>query len=108
MDNTQEDDLERLTVWGFTPYETVAQLTLWADGTIHIQATLRATPNNGKYRVGFYPKCNGVSPVQIVECFRESVSVSTRLCYLESPLPLLRKIWKHRGKVEITGTLKKL
>jgi hypothetical protein len=35
----------------------------------------------------------------------ETISVSTRLCYDESPVPLMRQIWKYDGDVETEGVL---
>jgi hypothetical protein len=97
--------LERLTVWIETWYCTRASLALWEDGTVLVSVTLIPTTNNKKYEISFYPDCRGFIPEAFVEALRETVSVSTRLCYNESPLPLLRRIWRHRGQVETAGTL---
>ena len=99
------ETLERLTVWASTSYGTGINLTLWDNGTVWVSVTLRPAENNGEYSVGFYPKCYGFAPERITEAFRDTVSVSTRLCYGESPLPTLRQIWKHTGRVQTTGTL---
>src|SRR6266700_2777019 len=85
--------LERLTVWASTYYGTAVNLTLWA------------AENNGEYKVGFYPQCGGFSSECVSEAFRDTVAVSHRLCYGESPLPSLRQIWKYNGEVETMGTL---
>jgi len=97
--------LERLTVWASTYYGTGVNLTLWEDGTTWVSVTLRPAENNGEYTVGLYPQCGGFAPESVAEAFRDTVSVSTRLCYGESPLPTLRQIWKHTGEVQTTGTL---
>jgi hypothetical protein len=99
------EQFERLTVWATTHYDTGVNLTLWDDGTLWVSVILRAAENNPEYRVGFYPKCSGFGSERIAEAFRDTVAVSHRLCYSESPLPTLRKIWKHEGEVKITGTL---
>jgi hypothetical protein len=99
------ETLERLTVWASTWYGTLVNLTLWDDGTVWVSVTLRAAENNEEYRVGFYPKCDGFTPERVAEALRDTVSVSTRLCYGESPLPTLRQIWKYTGKTQTTGTL---
>jgi len=99
--------LERLTVRASTFYGTEMNLTLWEDRTVWVTVVLLSAENNGDYKVGFYPKCEGFTPERIAESFRETVSVSTRLCYGESPLPILRKIWKHTGDVKTTGSLDK-
>ena len=61
--------------------------------------------HNGEYKLGFYPQCDGFTPHRVAEASRDTVSVSTRLCYGESPLPTLRQIWKHASKVQRTGAL---
>jgi len=99
--------LERLTVWASTWYGTLANLTVWEDATVWISVTLRPAENNAEYKVGFYPQYDGFNPERIAEAFRDTVSVSTRLCYGESPLPTLRQIWKYTGEVEVSGELSK-
>jgi hypothetical protein len=96
---------ERLAVWIQTWNCTRAGLTLWEDGTIWISVTLLPTKNNKQYQLSFYPACKGFTSVGLVEALRDTVSVSTRLCYSESPLLTLRKIWRHRGDVETKGSL---
>ena len=97
--------LERLTVWADTWYGTLVNLTLWDDHTLWMSVTLRAAENNSEFEVGFYPQCDGVSSDRIVEAFRGTVSVSTRLCYGESPEPTLRRLWNYTGKVQTKGVL---
>jgi hypothetical protein len=99
------EELERLTVWAGTWYATLVNLTLWSDRTVWIGLTLQAAENNPEYSVGFYPHCDGFDSERIAEAFRDTVAVSTRFCYGESPLPTLRRIWNHRGKVKTKGTL---
>lgn len=83
----------------------LVNLTLWDDGTLWVSVRLEAAENNDEYRVGFYLQWNAFTAERVAEAFRDTVSVSTRLCYGETPLPTLRQIWKHEGKVEIVGTL---
>jgi hypothetical protein len=97
--------LERLAVWIDTWNYTRVCLTVWEDGTVWICVALLPTRNNKKYQISFYPQCNSLTHEGVVEALRDTVSVSTRLCYSESPLPTLRRIWRHRGEVETTGTL---
>jgi hypothetical protein len=101
----QGQSLERLAVWIVTWHCTRASLTLWEDHTVWVSVALLPTKNNKKYQLSFYPKCDGFTPEAFVEALRDTVSVSTRLCSSESPLPTLRRIWRHRGKVETTGRL---
>ena len=99
------EQLERLTIWASTWYGTLVNLTLWDDQTVWVGVTLRAAENNPEYKVGFYPQCAGFGSERVAEAFRDTVSVSTRLCYSESPLPTLRRIWSHTGEVQTKGTL---
>jgi hypothetical protein len=99
------ENLERLAVWASTYYGTEINLTLWEDGTVWVSVILRPAENSGEYRVGFYPQCDSFTPERVAEAFRDTVAVSTRLCYGESPLPTLRQIWKHTGEVQTAGTL---
>jgi len=101
----QGQDLERLAVWIDTWNYTRTSLTLWEDRMVWISVSLLPTKNNRKYELSFHPQYEGFTPEGLVEALRNSVSVSTRLCYNESPLPTLRRIWRHKGEVEITGTL---
>ena|SRR5579863_8052134 len=103
------ETLERLSIWARTHYGTSANLTLWENKIIWVNVVLWAGPNNDEYRVGFYSQCDvSSSPSdRIAEAFRDTVSVSTRLCYGESPIGTMRRIWRHRGEIEIVGSLKK-
>jgi hypothetical protein len=98
-------NLERLWVWIATWNYTRAGLTLWEDRTFWVSVTLLPTKNNKKYQISFFPECTNFTAEGLVEALRDTVSVSTRLCYNESPLPALRRIWRHKGEVETTGTL---
>src|SRR5689334_23331126 len=100
-------NLETLTVLICTPYETGARLILYEDRRLWVDVVLWPTLNNGEYRLGFYPPCEGFTHDQILEAFRDTVNVSTRLCYGESPLPTLRKIWRYSGGVKTRGRLTK-
>ena len=99
------EHLERLTVRASTWYGTLVNLTLWDDHTVWVGITMRAAENNPEYEVGFYPQCDGFSSERVAEAFRDTVAVSTRLCYGESPMPTLRQIWNHTGEVQTKGTL---
>jgi hypothetical protein len=99
------DHLERLTVWASTWYGTLINLTFWDDHTLWIGVRLRAADNNSEYEVGFDPECGGWSSARIAEAFRDTVAVSTRLCYSESPEPTLRRLWNHMGEAHTKGVL---
>ncbi len=101
------EQLERLTVWASTPYGTLVNLTLWDDHTMWVGVRLRAAENNPEFEVGFYLQGDALSSERIAEAFRDTVAVSTRLCYSESPEPTLRRIWNHTGDVQTKGVLKR-
>jgi hypothetical protein len=82
------------------------KLALWEDKTIWVSVALLPTENNSKYEIGFYPGFESLGFETIIDAFINTVSISTRLCYSESPLPLLRRIWKYKGEVKVTGKLK--
>src|SRR5258708_543538 len=83
---------ERLSVWIESWYRTRVTLNLWEDRTIWVNVALLKTDNNKPFQIAFYPLCDGFSVEGIAEALRETISVSTRLCYSESPLPTLRRI----------------
>ena len=96
--------LERLTIWIWTYYLTAVNLVLWEDKTIWISVGL--FPENGeKFQIGFYPDFKSLNFEQIIDALVETVSVSTCLCYDESPEPLLRQLWKHTGDVKTEGII---
>jgi hypothetical protein len=101
------DSLERLAAWASTHYGTRVALNLWENGRVWVGVRLEAAENNQEFSLNFYPDCKGFDAEGMAEAFRDTVAVSTRLCYGESPLPILRKIWKHDGGVQTKGTLKK-
>src|SRR5262249_45222378 len=78
---------------------------LWGDHTLWVGVRLRAAENNCEYEVGFYPRCDNLNSERIAEAFRDTVAASTRLCYSESPEPILRRLWNHAGEVQTKGTL---
>ncbi len=98
-------NMERLSLWAENPYGTGATLNLREDRLIWVSVFLRAAANCSEYGVGFYPPSGELTGRGIVEAFRDTFNVSTRLCYGESPLPILRQIWKHRGEVQVSGEL---
>lgn len=97
--------LENLTFWARTHYETQAILELWEDRALRVSVILRATATNKEFRISLGRECDDFSPDTIAEAFRDTMSASNRLCYTESPLPSLRRIWRHEGEVRITGSL---
>ncbi|HVU27055.1 MAG TPA: hypothetical protein VHG71_04885 [Verrucomicrobiae bacterium] len=98
------EQLERLTIWVRTYYSTGINLTLWEDKTIWVSVAY--FPEHGeKFQIGFYPDFESLTFDRIVEALVETVSISTRLCYDESPEPLLRKIWKYSGEIETEGVI---
>ncbi len=99
------EQLERLTVWASTWYGTLVNLTLWDDHTLWVSVRLRAGETNSEFEVGFYPRWDGLSSDRIAEAFRDTVAVSTRLCYSESPEPTLRRLWNYTGEVQTKGVL---
>ncbi len=103
----EEEPRETLSVWVWTPYKIRIGVVIEDDGTVWIQVALEATENVDEYSVEFDSDFQGLSPAQIAEAFFDTLSVSTKLCYGESPLPILRKIWKHSGKCKISGSLKR-
>ncbi|HWQ91760.1 MAG TPA: hypothetical protein VN673_08815 [Clostridia bacterium] len=100
------EQLERLTIWASTWYGTLVNLTLWDDHTIWVSVRLRAAENNPEFEVGFYPRCDALTSERIAEAFRDTVAVSTRLCYSESPEPTLRRLWSYSGEVQTKGVLR--
>src|SRR5687768_17059078 len=92
------EQLERLTVSASTMHGTLVNLTLWEDRTIWVAVILRAAENNSEYQLGFYPPSAGLTSDRLAEAFRDTFAVSTRLCYRDSPEPILRQIWKHSGE----------
>jgi hypothetical protein len=101
------EKLERLTIWVTTYYLTRVNLTLWEDKTIWVSVALLPAENNSKYEIGFYPEFESLGFEAIIDALINTISISTRLCYSESPLPLLRRIWKHKGEVKVIGKLNK-
>lgn len=99
------EQLERLTIWASTWYGTLVNLTLWDDRTLWVGVWLRSAENYPEFEIGFYPRCNDLTSDRIAEAFRDTVAVSTRLCYSESPEPTLRRIWNYTGDVQIKGVL---
>lgn len=97
--------LERLAVWATTWHGTQANLTLWEDRLLWIGLILQAAENNPEYSISFYRPGDDISVERIAEAFRDTVSVSTRLCYGNSPMPTLRLVWKYSGEFQETGRL---
>jgi len=99
------ETVERLSCWASTHNGTWANLTVWENGMVWVCVQLSAAENSGEYSLGFYPECQRFTSERFAEAFRDTVSVSTRLCYAESPLPTLRKIWDYHGEVQTRGEL---
>lgn len=98
------DLLERLTIWITTCYGARINLAVWEDKTIWISVAFLPVYGE-KFEVGFYPRFEVLSLERMVEALVETVSISTRLCYDESPVPLMRQIWKYDGDVKTEGVL---
>jgi hypothetical protein len=97
--------LERLSIWIRTVYRTRVNLTLWEDKTVWISVALLPMENGEKFEMGFYPDFEVLGHDRIVEALVETVSISTRLCYDESPESLMRQIWKYTGEIKTEGVL---
>jgi hypothetical protein len=102
---SEGQSFERLSVWIYTWNYTSVALTLWEDQTVRVSVSLLTAEKEPEFEISFDPECNHLASAEIVEALRNTVSVSTRLCYSESPLPMLRRIWRHKGKVETKGKL---
>ena len=101
----ENQTLERFAVWISTYYDTRINLTLWEDKTVLVRVALLPTENGEKFELGFYPSFELLGFERIVEALIETVSISTRLCYDESPEPLMRQIWNFNGEVKIEGVI---
>lgn len=99
----EEESLERLSIWLTTPYTEVT-LNLWEDKVIWVSVALLPI-NQDSFEIGFYRDFALLGFDRLVEALGETVSVSTRLCYDESPEPLLRQIWNFNGEMEVKGVL---
>src|SRR3954466_2106016 len=108
-DNSVErngDTFKQLVVIVDTWNNTQATLAVSEDHTLSLHVALLETPESKGYKLGFFPRCEGFNEQDIVQAFRDSVSLSTRLSAYENPLPQLRDIWKHKGTVQTSGSLK--
>ena len=100
--------LERLTIWIKIYDFTRTNLVLWENKTIWVSiALLAADHHTSEYEVGFYPNFDLVNFDEMLEALDGTVSVSIRLCYGESPVKVLQRIWNHIGEVKTVGTLAK-
>lgn len=96
--------LERLNIWVTTYDFTQVCLSLYENKIIWVSvAVLPRKPDN--FEVSFQPDFALIGMERLVEALIETVSISTRLCYDESPEPLLRQIWKFSGEVNIEGAI---
>lgn len=98
------ESLERLGLWITTYYGTETSLNLWEDKLIWVSVALLPRINDN-FEIGFYPDFALLGLDRLIEALIETVSISTRLCYDESPEPLLRQIWKFSGEMEIEGAI---
>jgi hypothetical protein len=107
VDLVECDDqtMERLTLWIWTSWSTLINLTLWEDKGIWIQVSLLPGVDQEKYAEGFYPPPRVLTCNEIIEALVDTVSVSTRLSYQESTIPWLRKFWKFDGEIKFIGRL---
>lgn len=99
------EELEQFTVRASTWSETVVCLSLWDDHTLRVGVVLLESGNNREFELWFWPESAGLSPERIAEAFRDTVAVSMRLAYGETPEPVLRRIWSHAGAFETKGAL---
>jgi hypothetical protein len=98
----EDESLERLRVLISTYTGAEVCLNSWEDKDIWIRlAALPKTEDN--FKIDFYPDFALLGFERLVEALVETVSISTRLNYDESPEPLLRQIWNFSGEVNIEG-----
>jgi hypothetical protein len=98
------EELERFSVWLFTSYRTRVGLVLREDKNIWISAALVPELGEG-FQVSFYPDFKLLGIARVIEALLETVSISTCLCYDESPEPLMRQIWKYSGPADVEGVI---
>ncbi|MFN7139365.1 MAG: hypothetical protein ACK4UN_08510 [Limisphaerales bacterium] len=108
VDTLEMDDgpLEGLWIWVDSYYYTRVSFGLFEDRTMFVSIALLPTANHSGYKVSFETQADHLTFEQIVDALDSTVTVATRLCYRECPLPLLRRFWRYEGEVEITGSLK--
>lgn len=98
------DSQERLSIAIRTYYGTETILNLWEDK--HIWVCVAQLPRNqDNFEIAFYPDFALLGSERLVDALVETVSVSSRLNYDESPEPLLRQIWSFSGEVNIEGVI---
>jgi hypothetical protein len=98
---------ERLAIWVYSYTFTAISLQLWDEETIWVSVESISTKPEEKFQISFYPDCDKFTSTELVEKLRETISISSRLCYDETPVQDLRNIWRYQGEVEIEGIIKK-
>ncbi|HWD93929.1 MAG TPA: hypothetical protein VG938_16485 [Verrucomicrobiae bacterium] len=104
--DTYEDGetFERLRLWISTYTGAEVCLNLCEDK--HIWVCLAALPKStDSFKIDFHPDFALLGSHRLVDALVETVSISTRLNYDESPEPLLREIWNFSGEVNIEGII---
>ncbi len=100
--------MEMLSIWAQLNYGVGIWLKLVAyeDRAVRIYASSWMPDEVCEYEVGFYIPALEFAAAQIAEAFRDSACATSRLCYDECPLPILRRIWRYVGPAEIEGKLR--
>jgi len=103
-----EEEFEMLTVWAqlYLGVGVWLNLIAYEDRAIRICASSWFPEDVCEYAVGFYIPFLEFDAAQIAEAFRDSACAASRLYYEECPLPILRRIWRYTGPVEIEGQLR--
>jgi len=96
--------LERLTFW-LTSVGTRTTITLWENRSVWINLTLLTPKRCKDFHISFRPECSRLTPLGIVDALRETAIAATSMCYGESPITSLRKIWRYDGQFETNGIL---
>ena len=100
----QDETFERLCVWISTYTGAQVSLNLWEDKDIWV--SLAALPKTeDSFKIDFRPDFALLGCERLVEALVETISISTRLNYDESPEPILRRIWNFNGEVNIEGVI---
>jgi hypothetical protein len=96
--------LERLCVWITTYDFNAVRFCLWEDKSVWVCVGLFPKKPDS-FEISFYPDFALLDSGRLVEALVETVSVSTRLNYDESPEPLLRQIWNFDGEMNVEGVI---
>jgi hypothetical protein len=97
---------EKITVWLKSACNTRTTISLWDNRHVWINLSLLTPKSRANYHIAFYPDCSNLTPFGIVEALRETATASICMADGESPLPVLKKIWRYDGQFETKGVLK--